>query len=348
MIILKIVMILVSVFFVMPGCATGPVVTEHDVAKGAIKGLDYANLEKVISFRSESEVYEVRPEIDAILGDAEKLSVSEYQKSFDLPQTGNVHKIGPGDTVSIAVEEDKRFNKEITIMNDGFIFLPLLGRCQVDGLNRVELEQLIANKLIQGKYILDPHVDVLLKSFSSKKTLVIGNVNRTGYFPLQPGERVLDLIFKAGGGELIKGRRSVILLRSNQEKNQKLAIEIKTSQLVQQEIDGLNILLIDGDTLYFPAVKKMSVYILGEVKSPGEIILSGDKTSLIEAIGKAGGFTRIAAKNRVRVIRRVKNENQDINKIFVVNVETIIKKGLKEKDLILLPDDIIEVPESFF
>ena len=342
------VMILASVFFVMLGCATGPVVTEYDVVKGEIKGLDYASMEKITSFRSETGINGVQSEIDAILGDVEKLSISEYQKSFDLPQTGNVHKIGRGDTIFITVEEDKRFNKEVTIMNDGFIFLPLLGRCQVDGMTRVELEQLVSNKLIQGQYILNPHVNVLLKSFSSKKVLVIGNVNRTGYFPLQPGERVLDLIFKAGGGELIKERESVILLRSNQEKKQKLAIEIKTSQLFQQEPERVNFLLIDGDTLYFPAVKKMSVYILGEVKSPGKIILSGDKTSLIEVIGMAGGFTRIAAKNRVRVIRRVKNENQDINKIFVVNVEAIIKKGLKEKDLILLPDDIIEVPESFF
>jgi len=66
--------------------------------------------------------------------------------------------------------------------------------------------------------------------------------------------------------------------------------------------------------------------------------------TLVEAIGMAGGFTPIASRNSTRIIR----VEDGVEKIIEVRVDAIIDAGKKIHDVIIKPDDIIVVPESFF
>ena len=86
-------------------------------------------------------------------------------------------------------------------------------------------------------------------------------------------------------------------------------------------------------------------YVLGEVKSPGSYSMVGNVT-VLNAITHAGGFTDYAAKNRVSVIRS-KGANKEKETIRV-NIDQIIKKGDTSLDVILQPDDVVNVPESAF
>ena len=87
------------------------------------------------------------------------------------------------------------------------------------------------------------------------------------------------------------------------------------------------------------------VFLLGQVRSPGAIeFLPDEPLTLLQAIARAGGFTPIAASDRVSIIR---SEGGAETKI-TVNVAAIIKSGDKSKDVELRPDDIVSVPESVF
>lgn len=86
-----------------------------------------------------------------------------------------------------------------------------------------------------------------------------------------------------------------------------------------------------------------TITVTGQVEKPGSFPLKGELT-VIEAISLAGGFTKIAAKNSVRIMR-VENGKE---KSILVEVEEISKKGNKLKDVPLKRGDIIYVPESFF
>ena len=66
--------------------------------------------------------------------------------------------------------------------------------------------------------------------------------------------------------------------------------------------------------------------------------------TLVEAISMAGGFTKIAARNRTRIVRM----EDGIEKIIVVKVDAITRAGKKGQDILLRPGDVIVVPESFF
>jgi len=113
--------------------------------------------------------------------------------------------------------------------------------------------------------------------------------------------------------------------------------------------------IVDADYLIDPEVvielkrarKKEAtdtVSVLGAVRSPGnyEIVTRGKRTTLVQAILQAGGFSDVANIRKLKVIRKGNGQNQVIR----VNAENIISG--KESDIELQPEDIIHVSESLF
>ena len=88
-----------------------------------------------------------------------------------------------------------------------------------------------------------------------------------------------------------------------------------------------------------------NVFVAGAVAKPGSYALpTGRPTTVMEAITMAGGFSEDAAINNTRIIRIQEGREQTIP----VKVNDIIKKGDKNKDVQVLPNDVIFVPESIF
>ena len=88
-------------------------------------------------------------------------------------------------------------------------------------------------------------------------------------------------------------------------------------------------------------IKQVSV--IGEVNNPGKYDMPAERdTTLLEAIALAGGFTKDANENGTQIIR-VRNSE---TKTIAAKVSDI-KKG-RVKDVVIEPEDIISVPESFF
>lgn len=81
---------------------------------------------------------------------------------------------------------------------------------------------------------------------------------------------------------------------------------------------------------------------IGAVNSPGAIAFPPEqKMGLMEAIARAGGFSRLAERRRVRLTRTLadgKTEN------FTVNVDELIQ-GNSAEPWLLVKGDVIFVPE---
>lgn len=87
---------------------------------------------------------------------------------------------------------------------NGDIDFPILGKIHVAGLSRLELRDLIKEKLISGDYIKDPVVTV---QFLNYKVSVMGEVARPGSFTIT-GDRITLLEALSMAGDLtIYGRR---------------------------------------------------------------------------------------------------------------------------------------------
>jgi protein involved in polysaccharide export with SLBB domain len=83
------------------------------------------------------------------------------------------------------------------------------------------------------------------------------------------------------------------------------------------------------------------IFVFGEVQKPGTFPYD-EEMSVIQAITVAGGFGKLASKNDVNVTRLVNGKETKI-RVRVADIGT----G-REKNLRLLPGDIVFVPESLF
>ena len=98
-------------------------------------------------------------------------------------------------------------------------------------------------------------------------------------------------------------------------------------------------------SLFIEDYGNKTIFVMGEVAKPGSYpIPTESRMTLLEAISTAGGFTPIAAQDRARVLRYVNGSNVT----YTINTKEITQQGQKDKDMVLIPNDIIYVPQSFF
>jgi protein involved in polysaccharide export with SLBB domain len=83
--------------------------------------------------------------------------------------------------------------------------------------------------------------------------------------------------------------------------------------------------------------------IMGQVARPGSYELQGgERIDILEAIGLAGGFTRVADRGRV-VIQRKENGS-----VSAIRANTKRMADGKEMPVEVQPGDVITVTESWF
>lgn len=89
---------------------------------------------------------------------------------------------------------------------------------------------------------------------------------------------------------------------------------------------------------------KLRFTILGEVKKPGNIeMIDGEKVDLVQAIGMADGFTGLANRDSVTVLRKSSGKTEK----FDLNVKSMMR-DLKSKPFEIKPGDVIEVRQTVF
>jgi len=128
----------------------------------------------------------------------------------------------------------------------------------------------------------------------------------------------------------------------------KVYVEGLTVQDLEYKLKGLlekDYLVSAQVVIFIEEYHLRQVSVIGEVNNPGKFdIPHGRDMTLLEAIAMAGGFTQDAKVNMTKIIRFRNGHKETIT----INVKNITGKGEKEKDIILEPDDVVFVPQSFF
>jgi len=127
-----------------------------------------------------------------------------------------------------------------------------------------------------------------------------------------------------------------------------VAVAGLTAAEAQEKLTGLfakDYLVNPRVTVSIETSSTQRVVIIGQVKSPGSYeIPMNESLSVLQLIARAGGFTDVAATDRIMLLR---GEGKNQKKI-TVNVAAIIKGSDKSKDIPLEPGDIVSVPETLF
>lgn len=167
---------------------------------------------------------------------------------------------------------------------------------------------------------------------------VLGEVKKPGAYALEKDTSALEAVTMAGGfTERAAPSVSRVLRRGADGNQETLGIDLSGADPRAREF-----VLAEGDTILVPTGN--SFYVMGEVRKPGAYQLEQAATA-IEGVALAGGFTDKAAPNRTKIIRTHRDGRQET---FVVDLNEVIKRGRKDKDVPLSANDVIVVPESYF
>jgi polysaccharide biosynthesis/export protein len=113
------------------------------------------------------------------------------------PGAPGAYHLGPGDQVRIITLGEDRLTGEFRVNDSGAIALPLLGTVQAAGLTTAALEQAIGAELVRAQLIREPSVAVEVTAY--RPIFVLGEVNKPGQYPYQPGMTVVTAVAVAGG-----------------------------------------------------------------------------------------------------------------------------------------------------
>jgi len=338
---------LCALLFALPPACGGEIVRVTTLQGEKISGLKAKDIDKIQEIKKAKGDKDGDGKLSSVLKEIPHYTVSEYFAKYPEAKGAIAdYTVGGNDVLNITVYEEPDLSRErVSISAKGNITVPLIDRLKIDGLTTSEIEELISNRLAQQQYLLDAHVSVSVVEYKSKNFLVFGAINGSGTYSIKGRERLLDALSKVGGMDPTKSSSKAMLIRTlnpDSANEQRVVIEINLAKLLKKGDQRSNIHLFDKDVLYIPPVAHF--YIIGQVAGPGAYDMPEGEITLVEAIGMAGGFTPIASRNSTRIIR----VEDGVEKIIEVRVDAIIDAGKKIHDVIIKPDDIIVVPESFF
>jgi polysaccharide export outer membrane protein len=252
-----------------------------------------------------------------------------------LAQTESL-TIGPGDMLHLKVLEAPELEQSSRVSDAGTLTLILGGKVQVAGLTPAEAAVAIERALVEGHYVLTPHVSVTTEQTATQNVTILGQVRTPGSYPIATPRPILDVLALAGGLNDLAQRKVTIQRHASKER-----VDYVLSNSANAALDA-NVPVYPGDTVLVP--KADVVYVLGDVNRPGgiAIVTNDSKLSALQALSLAGGTPPNAVPSHSRLIRK----QADGSHVELPLQLSAMQKG-KEPDIPLQGDDIIYVPFSY-
>jgi protein involved in polysaccharide export with SLBB domain len=273
----------------------------------------------------------------------------------DLPpgtEPNAAYTLGPGDEVTVKVLGEPQFDF-VAIVDDGgkievpFVREPIVARCMTEK----DLGEEVAKKL--SFYLRDPRINLRVTDRKSRPPVAIyGEVKTPLQVTLTRKATLRELIaFVGGEGEKASGVIQVLRTRPSlcndaaadawkAPENNSIPSRTFNMSSVQGGAADSNPQIYPGDIIVFR--KASPVWVIGQVNVLKELTIGEKGLSLVEAVTQAGGFAPRAKTKDIR-IRRLKPDSRE-REIIAVNYQ-LIKDG-KQKDIMLQPEDIVEIDKA--
>jgi polysaccharide export outer membrane protein len=235
------------------------------------------------------------------------LAAQEQRSAFDaaLSEAGPGEVLlGPGDIVSITIFEAQAGGLFIPaeagsrpgnfvnlpaqqVARDGTVSVPFAGSVRAAGRTTAQLEADIRRRL--ETRALDPQVLVTLNDRRSAVIAVVGEVNQSLRFPLDPGgERLLGAIARAGGPRF-PPHETVVQLQRGGAVAQALLADITDDPRQNVQLRAGDVVVITREQRYFLAFGAV-----GQTATVGQLnrrlAFEERRLTLADAIARAGGL----------------------------------------------------------
>jgi len=251
----------------------------------------------------------------------------------------NDYVIGANDVLTITSYDQADLSGKFSVEADGTFTYPMVGRVKAGGLTLRQVEAQVKKQLKDGGFFNNPQITVAIEQYKSQKVFIIGEVRTPGTYTLSGDMSLIEALARAGSTMPSASGEAVIVHPSSKNvsgpvlPNQDDAANVVRVNLrdLENGIFSQNAVLHDGDTIIVSRAE--SVYVFGQVKSPGAYPLQQKNTTVLQALSLAGGVNDRGSTARIDIVRIVKGEKKQIR----------VKLGDP-----VLPGDTIIVHERFF
>ncbi len=238
-----------------------------------------------------------------------------------VPAAASEEPVEPGNTLLVVIPDPKPVEHKVVVDHRGTVVLGRYGRVEVGGRSVEEAEKAVRRHL--GRYIVNTRAITLVRLADGLMVFVSGQVQKSGFVQVEPGEDLWQAIQRAGGPNASADLGRVLLARNGKEQvvdvNGWLAhtagVKLPALQAgdtifvagkgVQMETQETRALFLGQKAL------KGKVFVLGAVTRPG-VYDHGEGLTTLVALGLAGGPTNQAALASTRILTGSGSRNVDL------------------------------------
>lgn len=307
---------------------------------------------------------------------------SQFLPAAPAYSSTDSYTLGAGDQIRVDVFRAPQYGGELTVLLNGFLNLPVVGRVALQGLTLEEAGQMIA--LQYSQILRNPIVTVTLLAPRPVNVSVTGEVSRPGSYKLDDEDSAfptLTEVLEVAGGVRQSADLRQIQIRRPQRNGTEEIISIDLWEFLQVGDSRNNLILRDGDTVFVPTAvgmnltespqiaaasfaaaeqSSLNIAVVGEVFRPGSYVVTGSSArtgeagtpgntssgegdpSITRAIQLAGGITPLADIRKVEVRRLTRAGDEQT---FTVDLWQLLKGDLSQ-DAILQDRDTVIIPQA--
>jgi polysaccharide export outer membrane protein len=265
--------------------------------------------------------------------------------------------LGPSDLIHIDVFDVPDLSRDVRISDSGDFSYPLIhGKISAAGLTVFQLQEKLAQLLIENGLVSHPEVSVFLKEQNSQPVTVTGAVNHTLVYQVARPTTLLELLSAAGGISDEAGSQILISRPARQgtpgiqpasdttnSAADQQVISIRLQDLLESGDPKYNVSVYGGDIVSVP--RAGMVYVLGAgISAPGGYVLQnhGDQLTVLKAVAMARGLTGYAKADDA-VIMRINPATGQRDEIHV-RIKQMEKN--RAEDPAMKSSDILYIPDS--
>jgi polysaccharide biosynthesis/export protein len=167
--------------------------------------------------------------------------------SLALAQDG-AYRVNAGDLLDVSVWGEEDLSREVLVLPDGTMTIPLAGQMKAEGRTTTELEEELRQRL--ARYIPDAVITIGVANASGNRFYVVGEVNRPGEFQITRPIDVMQALSIAGGLTAYASQNNITILR--RQGGQQVALSFRYRDVRSGNQLETNIQLQAGDVIVVP------------------------------------------------------------------------------------------------
>lgn len=217
-------------------------------------------------------------------------------------------RLGPGDRLSVRIWEIGTATVftgtsgsslgDMTIDEQGRLYLPYVGAMRVSGMTVPEVRESIIRRL--KTVVLRPQVDVQVAERRSTLVTVQGDAAKTGTYPIERGRSRLGSLL----AEVIPNQKNPEMLSVAVRRNGQVG-QVRLTDIYKDP--ALDIALQPGDSIILNEVIE-NITVLGAAGVQGQVRIPERNFTVVDALGQARGLNPDAADPRGVFVMRAQAE----------------------------------------